>query len=79
MAFHHDKISVSLKAAQDLYTMTIPARKNSVISTGMVDGILNIAVGTRTAEVDAFIVAIANGMLAKNGGQPIVQRMYVNR
>jgi len=79
MVFNFDKITTSLKAGIDNYTMTIPGRKNSVISTGMVDGIINIQVGTRTAEVDAFITSLANGLIAKNGSQAIVQKMYVNR
>lgn len=77
--FNFDKISVSLKAGVDNYTMTIPGRKLSAYSTGMIDGVINIAVGTRTSEVDDFITAIANGMIMKNGSQGIVQKMYVNR
>lgn len=79
MAFAFDKITTSFKAGIDRYTFTIPGRDDAVISTGMVDGVIDIAVGTRTAEVDAFIVAVANGMIAKNGSQNIVQKMYVNR
>ncbi len=77
--FNFDKITVSLKAGADRYTMTIPARDNDAINTGMVDGVIDIAVGTRTTEVDDFIVALANGLIAKNGSQAIVQKMYVNR
>lgn len=77
--FNFDKITVSLKAGADRYTMTIPSRDNDAIDTGMVDGIINITVGTRTTEVDDFITALANGLIAKNGAQAIVQKMYVNR
>lgn len=77
--YNFDKITVALKAGVDNYTMTIPARDDSVIDTGMVDGVINIQAGTRTAEVDAFITALANGLIAKNGSQAIVQKMYVNR
>lgn len=79
MAFAFDKITTSFKAGIDRYTMTIPGRDDAVISTGMVDGVIDIDVATRTAAVDAFIVAVANGMIAKNGSQNIVQKMYVNR
>jgi len=79
MVFNFDKITVAIKAGVDNYTLTIPGRDNSVISTGMVDGIINIETGTRTAEVDAFFTSLANGYIAKNGSQGIIQKMYVNR
>jgi hypothetical protein len=72
-----DKISVGYKSLGDNYTMTIPGRDDAAYTA--IDGKIIIAVGDRTTEVDDFITAMANGMIAKNGGQPVVQKMYVSK
>lgn len=77
--YSFDKINVTLKAGLDRSTVTIPTRDDAAYNVAA-DGVTVIITGAgASAATTAYVDAVADAVIGKNGTAAVVEKMYISQ